>query len=128
MNSEIGVMLPSSFDGKDSDELTIEQIVHGPLNIVSGKAGIDVQVFMVGYRWGIGDEYAMFSCVYSDFAVWIQFSLSASLMQIQQRPVDVNLQLMMHIRNANLKKGLCLEINSNDTPSVLCSILETILV
>ena len=25
---EIGVMLPSSFDGNDSDELTIEQIVH----------------------------------------------------------------------------------------------------
>ena len=23
-------MLPSSFDGKDSDELTNEQIVHGP--------------------------------------------------------------------------------------------------
>jgi hypothetical protein len=23
-------MLPSSFDGKDSDELIIEQIVHGP--------------------------------------------------------------------------------------------------
>ena len=31
VTSEIGVMLPSSFDGKDSDELTIEQIVHGPL-------------------------------------------------------------------------------------------------
>ena len=30
VKSEIGVMLPSSFDGKDSDELTIEQIVHGP--------------------------------------------------------------------------------------------------
>ena len=28
--SEIGVMLPSSLDGKDSNELTIEQIVHGP--------------------------------------------------------------------------------------------------
>ena len=27
---EIGVMLPSSFDGKDSDELTVERIVHGP--------------------------------------------------------------------------------------------------
>ena len=27
---EIIIMLPSSFDGKDSDELTIEQIVHGP--------------------------------------------------------------------------------------------------
>ena len=30
VKSEIGVMLPSSFDGKDSDDLTIEQIVHGP--------------------------------------------------------------------------------------------------
>ncbi|MDA8943645.1 hypothetical protein N9I04_06885 [Alphaproteobacteria bacterium] len=30
VKSEIGVMLSSSFDGKDSDELTIEQIVHGP--------------------------------------------------------------------------------------------------
>ena len=30
VKSEIGVMLPSSFDGKDSDELTIEQMVHGP--------------------------------------------------------------------------------------------------
>ena len=30
VKSEIGVLLPSSFDGKDSDELTIEQIVHGP--------------------------------------------------------------------------------------------------
>ena len=30
VKSEIGVMLPSSFDGKDSDELTVEQIVHGP--------------------------------------------------------------------------------------------------
>ena len=30
VDNEIGVMLPSSFDGKDSDELTIEQIVHGP--------------------------------------------------------------------------------------------------
>ena len=30
VKSEIGVMLPSSFDGKDSDELSIEQIVHGP--------------------------------------------------------------------------------------------------
>ena len=30
IKSEIGVMLQSSFDGKDSDELTIEQIVHGP--------------------------------------------------------------------------------------------------
>ena len=30
MKSEIGVMLPSSFDGMDSDELTVEQIVHGP--------------------------------------------------------------------------------------------------
>jgi len=30
VKSEIGVMLPSSFDGIDSDELTIEQIVHGP--------------------------------------------------------------------------------------------------
>ena len=30
LKSEIGVLLPSSFDGKDSDELTIEQIVHGP--------------------------------------------------------------------------------------------------
>ena len=28
--SEIGVMLPSSFDGIDNDELTIGQIVHGP--------------------------------------------------------------------------------------------------
>ena len=30
VDNEIGVMLPSSFDGKDCDELTIEQIVHGP--------------------------------------------------------------------------------------------------
>ncbi len=30
VKSEIGVMLPSSFDGMDSDELTAEQIVHGP--------------------------------------------------------------------------------------------------
>ena len=30
VKSEIGVMLPSSFDGIDSDELTVEQIVHGP--------------------------------------------------------------------------------------------------
>ncbi|MDA0900495.1 MAG: hypothetical protein O3B35_05645 [Proteobacteria bacterium] len=30
VKSEIGVLLPSSFDSKDSDELTIEQIVHGP--------------------------------------------------------------------------------------------------
>ena len=30
VKSEIGVMIPSSFDGKDSDELTIEQIIHGP--------------------------------------------------------------------------------------------------
>ena len=30
IKSEIGVMLQSSFDGKDSDELTIEQIVLGP--------------------------------------------------------------------------------------------------
>ena len=30
MDNEIGVMLPSSFYGKDSDEFTIEQIVHVP--------------------------------------------------------------------------------------------------
>ena len=30
VKEEIGVMLPSSFDGIDNDELTIEQIVHGP--------------------------------------------------------------------------------------------------
>ena len=30
VKSEIGVMLPSSFDGMDSDYMTIEQIVHGP--------------------------------------------------------------------------------------------------
>ena len=30
VKSEIGVMLPSSFDGMDSDELTLGQIVHGP--------------------------------------------------------------------------------------------------
>ena len=30
VKSETGVMLPSSLDGTDSDELTIEQIVHGP--------------------------------------------------------------------------------------------------
>ena len=30
VKSEIGIMLSSSFGGKDSDELTIEQIVHGP--------------------------------------------------------------------------------------------------
>jgi hypothetical protein len=29
VKSEIGVMRPSSFDVKDSDELTVEQIVHG---------------------------------------------------------------------------------------------------
>ena len=28
--SEIGVMLPSSFDGMDTDDMTVEQIVHGP--------------------------------------------------------------------------------------------------
>lgn len=28
--SVMGVMLPSSFDGMDSDDMTIEQIVHGP--------------------------------------------------------------------------------------------------
>ena len=28
--SEIGVMLPSSFDDMDSDDMTIEQIVRGP--------------------------------------------------------------------------------------------------
>ena len=28
--SEIGVMLQSSFDGMESDDMTIEQIVHGP--------------------------------------------------------------------------------------------------
>ena len=30
VKSEIGVMRPSSFDGKDSDELTIVQIIEGP--------------------------------------------------------------------------------------------------
>ena len=30
VKEEIGVMLPSSFDGMDSDELSAEQIVHGP--------------------------------------------------------------------------------------------------
>ena len=30
VKSEIGIMLPSSFDGMDGDELTVEQIVHGP--------------------------------------------------------------------------------------------------
>ena len=30
VKSEIGVMLPSSFDGKESNEFTIEQTVHGP--------------------------------------------------------------------------------------------------
>ena len=30
VKSEGGVMLPSSFDGRDSDELAIEQIVQGP--------------------------------------------------------------------------------------------------
>ena len=30
VGNEIGVMLTSSFDGKDSDELTIEQTAHGP--------------------------------------------------------------------------------------------------
>ena len=30
VKSEIGVLLPSSFNGKDSDELTVEQIVQGP--------------------------------------------------------------------------------------------------
>ena len=30
VKSEIGVMLLSSFDGIDNDELTVEQIVHGP--------------------------------------------------------------------------------------------------
>ena len=29
VKSEIGVMLLSSFDGKDIDELIVEQIVHG---------------------------------------------------------------------------------------------------
>ena len=30
VKSEIGVLLPSSFDGKGSNELTVEQIVQGP--------------------------------------------------------------------------------------------------
>ena len=30
MKSEIGVMLPSSFDGMDSDNMTVEQIVNCP--------------------------------------------------------------------------------------------------
>ena len=30
VKSEIGVMLPSSFDGKDSDDLTMEELIHGP--------------------------------------------------------------------------------------------------
>jgi hypothetical protein len=30
VKSEIGVMLPCSFDGKDGNELSIKQIVHGP--------------------------------------------------------------------------------------------------
>ena len=30
VKSEIGVMLPSSLDGMDSDELTLGQIAHGP--------------------------------------------------------------------------------------------------
>ena len=30
VKSEIGVILSSPFDSKDSDELTIQQIVHGP--------------------------------------------------------------------------------------------------
>ena len=30
VKSEVGVMLPSSLDGKVSDESNIEQIVHGP--------------------------------------------------------------------------------------------------
>ena len=31
VKSEIGVMLPSSFDGMDSDEFTVGQTVHGSL-------------------------------------------------------------------------------------------------
>ena len=27
---EIGLMPPSAFDGMDSDDMTVEQIVHGP--------------------------------------------------------------------------------------------------
>ena len=30
IKEEIGVMLPSSFDGKDWDELSFEEQVHGP--------------------------------------------------------------------------------------------------
>ena len=30
VKSEIAVMLPSSFDGMDSDDMTVEQIDHGP--------------------------------------------------------------------------------------------------
>jgi hypothetical protein len=30
VKEEIGVMLPSSFDGKDWDELSFEERVHGP--------------------------------------------------------------------------------------------------
>ena len=41
VKSEIGVMLPSSFDGKDSDELTIEQIVHGPPEYSQWEEKID---------------------------------------------------------------------------------------
>ena len=41
VKSEIGVMLPSSFDGNDSDELTIEQIVHGPPEYSQWEEKID---------------------------------------------------------------------------------------
>ena len=33
-------MLPSSFDGKDWDELSFEEQVYGPQNIVDEKIGI----------------------------------------------------------------------------------------
>ena len=40
VKEEKGVMFPSSFDGKDWDELSFEDQVYGPQNIVDGKIGI----------------------------------------------------------------------------------------
>ena len=39
VKEEIGVMLPSSFDGRDLDELSFEEQVHALQSIVSGKIG-----------------------------------------------------------------------------------------
>ena len=40
-------MLPSSFDRKDSGELTIEQIVHGPLNIAGVFSKLMIKIIFI---------------------------------------------------------------------------------